>query len=182
MIDAIAGGKKTALSIYQKLTGKRVEVRSKTMHSPIHDYGREMGYEKITRRSIKSFDVEYRVRSLEALVEQSLTREEALVEGSRCFDCGVNTIFDGGKCILCGGCVDICPRLCLKLVPVEELVGNEELEELINARKDQQGTEELTALIKDEERCIRCGLCFSRCPVGAITMERFTFKEDLVAV
>ena len=28
------------------------------------------------------------------------------------------------------------------------------------------------AIIKDETRCIRCGLCAVRCPTGAITMER----------
>ena len=28
------------------------------------------------------------------------------------------------------------------------------------------------AIIKDETRCIRCGLCAARCPTGAITMER----------
>jgi ferredoxin len=37
---------------------------------------------------------------------------------------------------------------------------------------------ESMALIKDEAVCIRCGLCAERCPVGAITMETFTFKEE----
>jgi ferredoxin len=33
----------------------------------------------------------------------------------------------------------------------------------------------VTAIIKDEELCIRCGLCADRCPNAAITMERFCF-------
>jgi NAD-dependent dihydropyrimidine dehydrogenase PreA subunit len=33
----------------------------------------------------------------------------------------------------------------------------------------------LSAIVKDEEKCIRCALCAERCPVDAITMERFTF-------
>ena len=36
-----------------------------------------------------------------------------------------------------------------------------------------------SAIIKDEDRCIRCGLCAERCPVDAITMERFFIQEVL---
>jgi ferredoxin len=30
-----------------------------------------------------------------------------------------------------------------------------------------------SAMLKDESRCIRCGLCAARCPAGTITMESF---------
>jgi ferredoxin len=30
-----------------------------------------------------------------------------------------------------------------------------------------------TAMIKDETRCIRCGLCALRCPANTITMEAY---------
>ena len=91
-------------------------------------------------------------------------------------------------CIMCGGCVDICPNSCLKLVPVEEIAGPGELTALIKTRygvtdwpRSAAGeTESLgTAMIKDETKCIRCGLCARRCPVGAITMEAFWFEEQL---
>jgi ferredoxin len=36
-------------------------------------------------------------------------------------------------------------------------------------------------MIKDDERCIRCGLCAIRCPTDAMTMERFTITERYVA-
>ena len=32
-------------------------------------------------------------------------------------------------------------------------------------------------MVKDETRCIRCGLCAIRCPVNEITMEAFHFKS-----
>jgi NAD-dependent dihydropyrimidine dehydrogenase PreA subunit len=37
---------------------------------------------------------------------------------------------------------------------------------------------DLSAIIKDEDRCIRCGLCAQRCPVNAITMEQFSFAKE----
>jgi ferredoxin len=37
---------------------------------------------------------------------------------------------------------------------------------------------DLSAIIKDEERCIRCGLCAQRCPTTAITMEQFSFVKE----
>jgi len=33
------------------------------------------------------------------------------------------------------------------------------------------------ALIKDETRCIRCGLCARRCPASVITMQAF-YRAD----
>jgi ferredoxin len=35
-----------------------------------------------------------------------------------------------------------------------------------------------TAIVKDEDRCIRCALCAMRCPTDAITMERVQFLTD----
>ena len=34
-----------------------------------------------------------------------------------------------------------------------------------------------SAIIKDEKRCTRCGLCAKRCPTHAITMELFEERE-----
>ena len=35
-----------------------------------------------------------------------------------------------------------------------------------------------SAILKDEDRCIRCALCAMRCPVDAITMERVVCTTD----
>jgi Fe-S-cluster-containing hydrogenase component 2 len=44
-----------------------------------------------------------------------------------------------------------------------------------------EGRREGAVFIKDEETCIRCGLCAARCPAGTITMQSFftISKEDL---
>jgi formate dehydrogenase (NADP+) beta subunit len=39
----------------------------------------------------------------------------------------------------------------------------------------------LAAMVKDDDRCIRCGLCAVRCPTGAMTMERFSIVERFAA-
>ena len=66
-----------------------------------------------------------------------------------------------------------------KLVPVSELDGSRDFKELTDLLKERKQTNELTAIIKDEEKCIRCALCAIRCPSLAITMERFSFTECL---
>ena len=104
--------------------------------------------------------------------DEALAQQESL----RCLDCGVNTIFDGEKCILCGGCADVCPELCLKLVSATSLEGKG-LGEVLQAHLGPHSQEEASAIIKDEDKCIRCGLCADRCPTDAITMERFNFEE-----
>jgi len=34
-------------------------------------------------------------------------------------------------------------------------------------------------MIKDDDRCIRCGLCAVRCPTDAMTMEHFQIQERI---
>ena len=95
------------------------------------------------------------------------------MQGLRCLKCHVSPIFDGDTCVLCGGCADVCPENCLRLVDVLAVRGDEKLKAALIARYGhvpQAG--EQAGIIKDETRCIRCGLCAVRCPTGAITMEK----------
>jgi NADPH-dependent glutamate synthase beta subunit-like oxidoreductase len=177
MIDAIASGKKAARSIYKNITGQRIEGQRIEYHTPIENYNREQGYEKIRRQIFKTTKILDRIFDHEIIVEKGFSQGQARIEGSRCFDCGINTIFDGNKCILCGGCADVCPELCLKLVNTYELTGDESFDSLLNILKEKKRTDKLSAIIKDEEKCIRCALCVARCPVSAITMEQYSFKE-----
>ena len=179
MIDAIASGKKAARSIYGKIMGKRMEFKTAPMHASLENYAREKGYERLRRQALSAVDVRDRLRAADVIIEKGFTRGQARLEASRCLDCGVNTIFDSSRCILCGGCADVCPELCLKLVSASDLEGGKDFDDLVDFMKKEKEADELSAIIKDEEKCIRCALCAQRCPTGAITMERFTFKECL---
>jgi ferredoxin len=73
--------------------------------------------------------------------------------------------------------VDVCPEYCLAIVPFEELdLSDEQRAELVTRAEAEDG-QPLSAMVKDDERCIRCGLCALRCPTDAMTMEKFTVTE-----
>jgi formate dehydrogenase beta subunit len=109
-------------------------------------------------------------------VEEGFDEEQARLEASRCLWCNVETVFDSERCILCSGCVEICPEGCLSLVPWTQL----SLSPAIEAVSEAMGgdPDSLGAIVKDEARCIRCGLCAERCPTGAITMEALELDES----
>jgi ferredoxin len=128
-------------------------------------------YEKLVRRPPPSLAMERRIGIAE--VEQGYAGADAQVQALRCLKCHVSPVFDGDKCVLCGGCADICPESCLRLVDVRALRGNEQLQAAILARYGRMPNPgQQAGIIKDETRCIRCGLCAVRCPTGAITMEK----------
>lgn len=165
LIDAVASGKAAARSVYRFLTGKALQSEIVTTHQVIERYRRERGYESIRRQHVPVRAPEARMDHPELPVETGYTEQLAQLEASRCLDCGVTPVFDGVRCVLCGGCADVCPTQCLKLVPLSDLAGDLALGDDVDRATD-------SAILKDEDRCIRCALCAMRCPVDAISMER----------
>jgi NAD-dependent dihydropyrimidine dehydrogenase PreA subunit len=76
--------------------------------------------------------------------------------------------------------VDICPEYCLKLVPLNEVDLEPDLKQKIIESENVGLTGPLSAMLKDDEKCIRCGLCAIRCPTDAMTMEVFYYEEQEV--
>ncbi len=195
-IDAIANGKKAAQSIHHFLGGEagaNVELAFHGREIEIivantKEYKRDWGYEKEPRVPIPCLPIDRRIGVSQ--IELGYTEEQARREASRCLHCWENTEFNEGgeetgcECILCGGCVDICPEFCIDLVALERVEADDALVEEMSAQYDvviQGATTDLvgSVMIKDEERCIRCGLCAMRCPVGCITMESYSASVTL---
>jgi len=172
VIEAVADGKRAALAIHESLGGGPVpRARGRFRPIPLDRAGDH--YDRIPRQTVPSLPVARRTGFRE--VEESYSEAQARTEGSRCLWCNVETVFDSERCILCSGCVEICPEACLALVPASRLQETAELTALGEALGADPSA---GAIVKDEERCIRCGLCAQRCPTGAITMEALELDES----
>jgi NADPH-dependent glutamate synthase beta subunit-like oxidoreductase len=173
IITAVAEGKRAAKSIAKFLTGtvpaEPQQVRVTIFNT--QQYRMKPDYEKFARQAPPTLPTDRRIGIAE--VEKAYPEAAARLQADRCLKCHVGPVFNGDECILCGGCADVCPEYCLRLVDAAHLRGNENLQAAFLARYGRvPAPGEQGAIIKDETRCIRCGLCAVRCPTGAITMER----------
>jgi NADPH-dependent glutamate synthase beta subunit-like oxidoreductase len=195
IISAVADGKKAAEQIDRYLCGQEWKPRPKYVQVTVLDHHKMAEhYDEYSRLAVPVIPLERRTGVTE--VETGFTEEQARQEASRCLQCWINTIFEGNEangteCILCGGCVDVCPENCLQLIPLRqfEFSGETRLQlaatadsrafELLHLSAEELPAAEGSVMVKDETICIRCGLCAERCPVNTITMEAFeVFDRD----
>jgi formate dehydrogenase (NADP+) beta subunit len=181
LIEAVANGKRAARSIHEYLgrTVSRVERHLDIEKLPASTYRMVAGFERLDRQSPPTLDLGRRTGITE--VETGYGTPEAREQAARCLICHVQTIYDPELCVLCNRCVDICPEHCLAIVPFESLDLDGPTREALAARAGASSLP-LSAMVKDDDRCIRCGLCAVRCPTDAMTMEKFTITERLVPV
>ncbi len=191
IIDSVGDGKRAAMGIDEFLRGRKhpepeIEVEVLSRHRMYQELM------ALDRQPVPMLPMDRRTGVTE--VEIGFDEISAMAEARRCLRCWINTIFDGRRedrteCILCGGCVDVCPEDCLRLVPLEQIEfepsvtehirQNRELYavELDDVAADELGVIAGSAMIKDETRCIRCGLCALRCPANTITMEAYHLRS-----
>lgn len=131
-------------------------------------------------------DAQTRTRTMN-VVENNYSDEEAVEQANRCLQCHISPVFDGSLCIKCNGCVDVCPTNCLKQVPLSKLNldhGDGNLRKAVDnyygVDSSESSAEELanmgTAMLKNEDLCIRCGLCAEKCPTQAVTMDVMNYS------
>ena len=195
IINAVADGKKAAVEIDKFLRGPEWRPKDKYVQITVLNHHQMVEhYDEYSRLGVPALPIERRTGVAE--VETGYTEAQARREASRCLQCWINTIFEGNEangteCILCGGCVDVCPENCLSLVPLRNFAFTEEEKERLGRERELRSVdlqhispEELnrvegSVMVKDETICIRCGLCAERCPVNTISMEAFeVFDED----
>ena len=190
IIDSVGDGKRIALGVDRYLTGR--ERPEAEIDVEVFDHHHmAIDYMNLSRQLVPMLPLDRRTGVTE--VEIGFDGASAMREARRCLRCWINTVFegnepDGSQCVLCGGCVDVCPENCIQLVPLESIEFTPEVLEEIQANSaslrvelDDVAAEELgtitgSAMLKDETRCIRCGLCAERCPVSVITMEAYSMR------
>ena len=71
---------------------------------------------------------------------------------------------DQSECIMCEGCVDICPWKCIHMVTPDAIA------EAVNTEQPGEDPADQVLFIIDDDVCTRCALCVDRCPTGVIIM------------
>ncbi|HEY8648271.1 MAG TPA: FAD-dependent oxidoreductase [Candidatus Limnocylindria bacterium] len=125
-------------------------------------------YDRIPRQEMPKLAKKER-RGLFLEVNRGYEVAQAVAEGDRCLKCNFNIEIVGELCILCGGCVDVCPMDVIHMVDMADVVDDGAIPAVGEAKKWQNGV----AFFLDETACIRCALCVIRCPTDAITMNRY---------
>jgi ferredoxin len=74
---------------------------------------------------------------------------------------------DQSECIMCEGCVDICPWKCIHYLSIDAI------SEASNVDHPSENTDNRGFFVVDEDECTRCALCIDRCPTNVITLGKF---------
>jgi formate dehydrogenase beta subunit len=180
IINAVADGQRAARGIHGYLQNVQPRLVRKGFFTALSkreypDIGPLRNYLRWPRRNPPVQPIERRVGV--AVVENRYSAAAAREQGGRCLICSINPVFDGDLCILCNGCVDVCPTDCLKLVSKTAVTGDSFTAAVIE--QHTQGSAQASVMLLDPTRCIRCGLCAARCPTDAVRMESFRFTHEI---
>lgn len=177
VIEAVADAHKAAEGIHRYLGGagsptKWLEARA------LPGYSREMvDYERpkedqpvIALAERDSFQTE---------VELGYSKETAVEQARRCYFCQIQVDQTENPCVLCGACVEVCPKDTIDLIRPDGTIVRPE--ELMVPRAGPPGETRLPAIapserasiVIDDDGCIRCGLCAVYCPTKTLVLKEY---------
>jgi NADPH-dependent glutamate synthase beta subunit-like oxidoreductase len=190
IIEAVADGRSAAQQIARFLDANAISVNMPEYHEVVTlrrsstpdnigmislegelarvYHNMSVDYDRIPRQEMPKLGKQDR-RGLFLEVNQGYTEAQAIAESDRCLKCNFNIEIIGELCIICGGCVDVCPMDVIHMVDMSDIVDDGSIPAVGEAKKWQNGV----AFYLDETACIRCALCIIRCPTDAITMNRY---------
>ena len=75
---------------------------------------------------------------------------------------------DQSECIMCEGCVDICPWKCIHMVSTDAIADS------VGTEIPGRDPSDKVIFTIDDDVCTRCALCVDRCPTGVIILGKLT--------
>jgi len=179
-INAVATGSQAAMGIHAYLAGmeKPLKLKRKLTFTDLPDYDRGSEYVDEEREEREELPVEpAKDPEFNSTVEYS--DKDAKDQSARCLECHIHPTFEGDICILCGGCVDVCPSYCLSMKTVDRVDGGDDLVMLAEMEFGSMEVAEAegSVMLFDPLKCIRCGMCAQKCPTGACKMSVNEFED-----
>ncbi|MBI4744708.1 MAG: FAD-dependent oxidoreductase [Actinobacteria bacterium] len=147
-VEAIAAGKKTAISIDKYLRGEDISCLKFERPDSISELPEKTTelVKKYSRQKMPKIPIKERLKTFSEL-EIGFDKKIAVREALRCMSCGAGAEVNSDKCIACLTCVRVCPY---------------EVPEI----KDGFA-------YMDAEECQACGICASECPASAIEIRHY---------
>jgi formate dehydrogenase (NADP+) beta subunit len=184
IIWAVAHGHDAAISIDRLCNAKDIGDRPPPLTTlisqkmGIHEWSYDNDISLDQRKKVPLREQKIALADIKAEVELGFDALLGYAETQRCLNCDIETVFNGGLCIECDACVDICPMDCITFT---ENAPEAELRQRLtapapNLTQDIYVSAPLKTgriMAKDEDVCLHCGLCAERCPTGAWDMQKF---------
>ena len=184
IITAVAQGHQAAVSIDLFCRGKDLlerpapEVVMTSQKMGIHEWSYDNQVSEEARKKVPTKALEMTLSDIKLELEMGFDPFMACSEAERCLNCDMETVFVPKNCIECDACVDICPTECITFTQ------NGEEDDLRGRLKAPAKNREQAlyvsdtvktgrVMVKDENICLRCGMCAERCPTGAWDIQHF---------
>lgn len=172
VVQAVGHGRQIARRMDAWLMGRerrRQVVRITPVAMPL----RQRQDDFIPRQHMPTIPLEERTRDGSKEVETGMDMALAREEAKRCYLCNLRYQIDVDRCIYCRACIEVAPRNCIKLVSGVELTN----EGTYGKLQETKEWNKVGAIWIDNNECIRCGACFTVCPVKCISISRCELSE-----